>query len=196
MSKRGDIRVAVDDGLVFDPLAGTERDGPALTTAVINALALNVTVPAGGVEASSHDVNFTLTGTVLYGSESDAAAASVASLSAVRNIRNNVAISHDADAVDVLAAVQGALDRKALILHESDVLVDTSGKTVTLTGNVRTWAEHNAVLDATWMTLASTTFTTGCRSLAEPRPEDRVSASRRPPMRPQAAGSCRYDIQQ
>jgi len=29
--------------------------------------------------------------------------------------------------------------------------VDTSGNTVTLTGNVRTWAEHDAVIDAAWM---------------------------------------------
>ena len=29
--------------------------------------------------------------------------------------------------------------------------VDTSGNTVTLTGHVRTWAEHDAVIDAAWM---------------------------------------------
>ena len=31
-------------------------------------------------------------------------------------------------------------------------MVDTSGNSVTLTGHVRTWAEHDAVLDAAWMT--------------------------------------------
>jgi osmotically-inducible protein OsmY len=31
------------------------------------------------------------------------------------------------------------------------VVVDTSGNTVTLTGHVRTWAEHDAALDAAWM---------------------------------------------
>jgi osmotically-inducible protein OsmY len=30
-------------------------------------------------------------------------------------------------------------------------MVDTSGNSVTLTGHVRTWAEHDAVLDAAWM---------------------------------------------
>jgi osmotically-inducible protein OsmY len=29
--------------------------------------------------------------------------------------------------------------------------VDTRGNTVTLTGHVRTWAEHDAVVDAAWM---------------------------------------------
>jgi osmotically-inducible protein OsmY len=31
-------------------------------------------------------------------------------------------------------------------------MVDTSGNSVTLTGHVRTWAEHDAVLDAACMT--------------------------------------------
>jgi osmotically-inducible protein OsmY len=29
-------------------------------------------------------------------------------------------------------------------------MVDTSANTVTLTGHVRTWAEHDAVVDAAW----------------------------------------------
>jgi osmotically-inducible protein OsmY len=47
--------------------------------------------------------------------------------------------------------VQDALDRNALIMDDSDVLVDTAGNTATLTGHVRTWAEHDAVIDAVWM---------------------------------------------
>ena len=47
--------------------------------------------------------------------------------------------------------MQDALDRNALILDDSDVVVDTSGNTVTLTGHVRTWAEHDAAIDAAWM---------------------------------------------
>ncbi|HJY57131.1 MAG TPA: BON domain-containing protein [Streptosporangiaceae bacterium] len=38
-----------------------------------------------------------------------------------------------------------------MILDDSDVAVDTSGHTVTLTGHLRTWAEHDAVVDAAWM---------------------------------------------
>jgi osmotically-inducible protein OsmY len=47
--------------------------------------------------------------------------------------------------------VQRALDRSAVIEDDSDVHVDTSGNTVTLGGNVRTWAEHDAVVNAAWM---------------------------------------------
>ena len=46
--------------------------------------------------------------------------------------------------------VQEALDRSALIPDDSDVSVYTEGNTVTLSGNVRTWGEHDAVVDAAW----------------------------------------------
>jgi osmotically-inducible protein OsmY len=62
----------------------------------------------------------------------------------------DIEIAYAADPVDITFLVQDALDRYALILDDSDVMVDTSGNTVTLTGHVRTWAEHDAVA-AAWM---------------------------------------------
>ena len=47
--------------------------------------------------------------------------------------------------------VQDALDRYALVPDDSDVAVGTSGNAVALTGHVRTWAEHDAVVAAAWM---------------------------------------------
>ena len=126
------------------------RDDPTLTTTANNALTLNVTVP-DGVEATAKDGNLTLTGTVSYGSERTAAEQAVTYLTGVRNVRDDIEISTDADPIDVTFNVQDALDRYALIPDDSDVVVDTSGNTVTLTGHVRTWAEHDAVLDAAWM---------------------------------------------
>src|SRR5262245_58011769 len=205
MGKTKDIRAAVEDELIFDPLvdssdirvenmngnvalngtvpsypqyleaaaaarrvagvtsvhnhlevvlpAGDDRDDPALTTTANNALELNITVPET-VEAAAHNGNITLTGTVRYGSQRTAAEATVAALTGVRNVRDDIEISWDADAVDVTVAVQDALDRNALIPDDSDVVVDTDGNSVTLSGHVRTWAEHDAVLDAAWMTPA------------------------------------------
>jgi osmotically-inducible protein OsmY len=128
----------------------TYRDDPALTTAANNALTLNVTVP-DGVEATAKNGNLTLTGIVSYGTERTAAEQAVTYLTGVRNVRDDIEISTDADPIDVTLNVQDALDRYALILDDSDVDVDTIGNTVTLTGHVRTWAEHDAVIDAAWM---------------------------------------------
>ena len=126
------------------------RDDTTLTTTANNALTLNIAVP-GGVEATAKNGNITLTGTVSYGTERTAAEQAIAVLTGVRNVRDDIAISTDVDPVDVTLDVQDALDRYALILDDSDVTVDTSGNTVTLTGHVRTFAEHDAAVDAAWM---------------------------------------------
>jgi osmotically-inducible protein OsmY len=130
--------------------AGDYRDDAMLTTAANNALAANVTVP-GGVEATGYDGNLTLTGTVKYGTQRSAAERAVAGLIGLRNIRDEIDIANDADPLDVEVLVQDALDRYALISDDSDITADTMGNTVTLHGHVRTWAEHEAVVDAAWM---------------------------------------------
>jgi len=106
------------------------------------------------VEASAHNGNITLTGTMRYGYQRAAADSTVATVTGVRNVKDDIEVYWDADPVDVTIAVQDALNRNALIPDDSDVAVDTSGNTVTLTGHVHTWAEHDAVLDAAWMTPA------------------------------------------
>ena len=130
--------------------AADSRDDPTLTTSANNALMLNVTVP-DGVEATAHNGDITLTGTVRYGTERTAAELTVGELTGVRNVKDDIEIINDADTVDVTLNVQDALDRYALIPDDSDVVVDTSENTVTLSGHVRTWAEHDAVVDAAWM---------------------------------------------
>jgi len=127
------------------------RDDAMLTTAANNALALNVTVP-DGVEATAQDGNVTLTGTVSYGTERAAAETAVSGLIGLRDVRNGIEISYDVeDPVSVGLHVQEALDRSALVPDDSDVEVATKDGVITLTGHVRTWAEHDAVIDAAWM---------------------------------------------
>jgi osmotically-inducible protein OsmY len=125
------------------------RDDVILTTAANNALELAVNVPSG-VEAKAKDGNVTLTGTVSYGSQRVAAAAAVTYLYGVRNVKNDIEVWSTADPDDLVARVQAALDRNALILDDSDVVVNTVDHTVSLVGHVRTWAEHDAVIDAAW----------------------------------------------
>jgi osmotically-inducible protein OsmY len=126
------------------------RDDAMLTTTANNALTLNVTVP-DGVEATAKDGNVTLTGTVKYGRQRQAAELAVSGLIGVRNVRDDIDLSNDADPADVIVLVQNALDRNALIADDSKVSVDTVGNTVTLSGHVRTHAEHDAVVGAAWM---------------------------------------------
>ena len=126
------------------------RDDVKLITAANNALAANVTVP-DSVEAMAEDGNVTLTGIVSYGTQRAVAAEAVAGLTGVRNVWNDIVISYDIDPVDVGLHVQEALDRSAAVPDGSDVKADTKDGVITLTGHVRTWAEHDAVLGAAWM---------------------------------------------
>ncbi|HEY6310834.1 MAG TPA: BON domain-containing protein [Streptosporangiaceae bacterium] len=157
MSLTKDVRDAVESELSYDSLVDDADisvkniNGDAtLTTMANNALTLNIAVP-DGVEATADNGNITLTGTVSYGAGRTAAEQAVTYLTGVRNVEDDIEISTDADPVDVTLNVQDALDRYALIPDDSDVAVDTSGNTVTLTGHVRTWAEHDTVIDAAWM---------------------------------------------
>ena len=126
------------------------RDDVKLATAANNALAQNVIVP-DGVEAIADDGNITLTGAVSFGSERTAAEAAVAGLVGVRNVSDDIDIVYAADPVDIDLHVQEALDRSALVPDDSDVKTDTKDGIITLTGHVRTWAEHDAVVEAAWM---------------------------------------------
>jgi osmotically-inducible protein OsmY len=130
---------------------GDYRDDTMLTTAANEALERTITVP-DGVEATAYDGNLTPTGTVAYGSQRAAAESAVAGLAGVRHVGDDIDISYDADPVDVDLHVQEALERSALVPDDSDVKAHTEvGRIITLTGHVRTWAEHDAVVDAAEM---------------------------------------------
>jgi osmotically-inducible protein OsmY len=126
------------------------RDDVELATAANNALQWDVTVPAG-IEATATDGNLTLTGVVAYGPQRLAAERAVSGLTGVRNVKDDIEVSSDADPLDVTLLVGDAIDRNALFDDDSDVQVTITGNTVTLGGHVRTWAEHDAAVGAAWM---------------------------------------------
>jgi osmotically-inducible protein OsmY len=125
------------------------RDDPMLTTAANNALSMNVTVPRT-VEASATDGDVWLTGMVGNRFQREAAEHAVAELTGVRGIIDDVEIFSDVEEADVTFLVQGALDRYGLLADDGDVQVDASDGTITLTGHIRSWAEHDSVIDAAW----------------------------------------------
>jgi osmotically-inducible protein OsmY len=88
---------------------------------------------------------------VSYGAERAAAELAVAGLTGVRKVRDDIEISYDPDPMDVDLHVQEALARSALVPDDSDVKASIDGSVITLTGHVRTWAEHDAVIGAAWM---------------------------------------------
>jgi osmotically-inducible protein OsmY len=139
----------VHNHLMVDLPSADYRDEPMLTTAANNALAMTVTVP-GSVEASASEGNVWLTGMVGNRFQRDAAEQAVAGLTGVRGIADDIEIFSDVEAADVTDLVQEALIRYGLLLDDSDVRVGASDGSVTLTGHIETWGEHDAVIDAAW----------------------------------------------
>jgi osmotically-inducible protein OsmY len=95
--------------------------------------------------------NLTLTGSVISGTQREAAERAVGALPGVRNIKDEILVGYRADPRDVDQLVQGALDRYSVFGDDIQVTVDTAGNTVMLSGRVRTWAEHDAAVRAAWM---------------------------------------------
>ncbi len=139
----------VHNHLMVDLPPADFRDDPMLTTAANNVLAMTVSVP-GNVEASASEGDVWLTGMVGNQFERDAAERAVAGLTGVRGIIDDIEIFSDVEAADVTGLVSDALFRYGMLPDDSDIQVGATGGTVTLTGHIRTWAEHDAVIDAAW----------------------------------------------
>jgi osmotically-inducible protein OsmY len=149
-AKRVQGVTSVHNHLMVDPPFSSYRDDALLTTDANNALARNVSVPPGSVEASASDGNIWLTGTVGNRFQRDAAEQAVAGLTGVRGIADDIEIFSDVEAADVINLVEDALLRYGVLPGDTDVRVGASDGTITVTGHIETWGEHDAVIDAAW----------------------------------------------
>jgi osmotically-inducible protein OsmY len=140
----------VHNHLMVDVPHADYRDDVLLTTDANNALARNISVPPGSVEASAGEGNIWLTGMVSNRFQRDAAEQAVAGLTGVRGIADDIEIFSDIEAADVSDLVQDALLRYGLLPGDTDVRVGASDGAVNVTGHVETWGEHDAVIDAAW----------------------------------------------
>jgi len=127
------------------------RDDVQLTTAANNALAQNVTLPKT-LEASASDGDVWLTGWVSNGTQRNDAEMTIAPLVGVRGISNDITVTHDtADTADTTERVNEALDRYTWFDDDSAINVEAEDGTITLSGHVTTWSEHDAAIQAAWM---------------------------------------------
>src|SRR6476659_6284894 len=170
MTKTQDIRDAVELELSYDPLV----DISDITVKNINGeVALNGTVPSFPqyLEAAAaarrvsgvKDVHNHLEVVLPSGDyRDDAMLTTMANNALTLNIsvpdgveataeNGNLTLTGTVSYGTERTAAEDAVAGYALILDDSDVTVDTDGNTVTLSGHVRTWAEHDAVVDAAWM---------------------------------------------
>jgi osmotically-inducible protein OsmY len=130
-------------------LHGGKRDDAELQGDILQALMLDGLVPRT-IDAKVDDGFVTLTGSADWQYQRDEAELIAGSIVGVLDVSDEVELtSPKPDAGNVADAIERAFERSAK-LDAEDLTVATSNGTVTLTGTVGSWSEHDDAVAAAW----------------------------------------------
>jgi len=116
---------------------------------VLQALMLDASVP-DTVDADVKDGFVTLTGSAPWQYQREEAAFIAGNVLGVLGVQNDVYLDNpEPYAGDVKDSIEKALERDAK-LDSDGIAVRSVDRTAVLTGNVRSWAEHDAAVAAAW----------------------------------------------
>lgn len=124
----------------------TDQD---IAGAAVSALKWDFEVPDNRVKVLVENGWVTLEGTLDSKYQRDAAQRCVQFLMSVSAVTNSISIKPTVKLLEVQTDIEDALRRSAQ-LDARRIGVSTSGDTVTLSGNVSSWAEHDVAVSAAW----------------------------------------------
>jgi osmotically-inducible protein OsmY len=134
-----EVRIMTDD----------RRDDADLRGAVLQALVLDSLVPPT-VDAKVDNGNVTLTGQANWQYQRDEAESVAGNVLGVVTVGNQIDLVPEGPSVhDVEHAIKKAMERNAK-LDAENVSVESSNGTITLRGNVTSWADHDEAVAAAW----------------------------------------------
>lgn len=139
----------VDNELDVRLLDEDRRDDADLRGDVLQALMLNALVPTT-IDATVKDGYVTLGGVAQWQYQRDEAEFVAGNVSGVAGLQDDVYLTvPSADPENVQQSITKALERSATI-EANDISVVSAGGTVTLTGPVGSWYEHDTAVAAAW----------------------------------------------
>lgn len=128
---------------------GTSDD--EIARRAVESLKWNVVVPDDKLQVKVQRGWVTLSGTVDWNFEKDAAAGAIRGLHGVLGVSNMIEIRSRATPENVKQRIEDSLKRNAE-LEAGGISVNVVGGKVTLEGKVKAWSERRLVEDAAWAT--------------------------------------------
>lgn len=142
------VRALAND-IEVQPTHDMRRSDPAIAEAAANALLWDAAVPAKALQVTVREGWVTLTGTVEWRYQSDAAVDTIHRLYGVRGVTNAVTMKPHVRTMDVQAKIENAFKRSAEI-DAKLVHVEAHDGQVVLTGTVRSLSERQEAERAAW----------------------------------------------
>jgi len=125
------------------------RDDEDLRGDVLEALMLDVSVPMT-IDVKARDGLITLTGTVQWHYQREAAESRTTDVPGVAGIDNAIVLVQAPGADEAADAISGALRRDAVLATDVLSVETSSGGLVILSGTVSSWAAHDHAVTAAW----------------------------------------------